>query len=111
MDASLFEKIGPIADKLTTIAFALGALVFVAVAGYRGWFVFGSVVKARLAEKDAIIKDKDHEIEKREAKLYAQERLIDRLSGVAERSTELARPMVVHELQEHRARVRSSSRE
>jgi hypothetical protein len=76
-----FGQIASLADKISTVALVLAAMV----AGARGIWVWGSVVK----DRDKLLDKQDVRIAKLEAKVDAQERLIDRLSGIADRSTDL----------------------
>jgi hypothetical protein len=92
------DKVAAIADKLTSFALVLVILV----AGSREFWVYGAQARKQIAERDERIK-------RLETKVETQERLIDRLSGLAERSTELATPNVVHDIQEHRRRTRRTS--
>jgi hypothetical protein len=94
MDPGTANAITSVADRLTAFALVVIALV----SGSRGVWVFASVVKER-----------DARITKLEAKLEQQERLIDRLSGVGERSTEIAGAAVIHEIREHRRQSRGAS--
>src|SRR5947199_6768 len=76
---SALDKIGPLADRLGSFALVLIALY----AGARGIWVWGTQMRERLAEKD-------REIAELKGKIATQERLLDRLSGLADRSTELS---------------------
>ena len=94
MEPALWGQIAGVADKVTSFVLVLIALV----AGARGIWVWGTVVK-----------DKDERIKRLEAKVETQERLIDRLSGLADRATVIATPAVVHQISEHRRRLHTVS--
>ena len=82
-------ELGPLvalADKITSFALALVILA----AGSKGIWVWGSTLKER-----------DERIKRMEAKIETQERLIDRLSGVADRSTQMATTEVVRHARSH----------
>lgn len=83
------EGLGPLvalADKITSFALVL----FILVTGSRGVWVWGSILKER-----------DERIKRLEQKVETQERLIDRLSGVADRSTQIATTEVVRHARGH----------
>ena len=91
---SLLDKIGPIADRLSTIGLLLGGFVIFLIAGSKGVIQFGSQVRERLAEKDK-------EIAELKAKNATQERLLDRSAGqsaqlleLVDRTTDLSREVL-----------------
>jgi hypothetical protein len=96
MDPELFGKVSAIADRITTISLVLVWMFL----GARGIWFWASTIRNR---EDQIKELKLREV-KLEAKLDAQERLIDRLSGVADRSTSMATTAVVHQVHERRHR-------
>ena len=82
---SALDKIGPFADRLTSFVLILIALI----TGSRGVWVYGSVMRERLGEKD-------REIAELKTKIVTLERLLDHTTGLAMRSADLSRDVILN---------------
>ena len=98
---SILDKIGPIADRLSTIGLLLGGFIIFLIAGSKGVIQFGSQVRERFAERDLRLAEKDKEIAELKNKVGAQERLLDRSAGqsaqlleLVDRTTDLSREVL-----------------